>query len=194
MGLPPSGKRIDVQLMDIIRFGDDGLAHEHWGVFDAMTMMQQLGVVPGHRRLARPLGQHSRQPALDRAGDGVAHGPSSKRSTIASRKPSTTSRARAQVRSRSIWAIAAACVQRTSLARISRPGIASACAFLLSSRLRDSWKASVRWAPRSTWIIPRQTVLERSPRMPRNARSEVVSGAACSWSVSKSRCWRPRVA
>ena len=46
MGLPPSGKRIDVQLMDIIRFGDDGLAHEHWGVFDAMTMMQQLGVVP----------------------------------------------------------------------------------------------------------------------------------------------------
>jgi steroid delta-isomerase-like uncharacterized protein len=46
MGLPPSGKTIDVQLIDIIRFGDDGLAHEHWGVFDAMTMMQQLGVVP----------------------------------------------------------------------------------------------------------------------------------------------------
>lgn len=46
MGMPPTGKRIDVQLIDIVRFGDDGLAHEHWGVFDALTMMQQLGAVP----------------------------------------------------------------------------------------------------------------------------------------------------
>jgi len=46
MDIPATGKRIDVQLVDIIRFGDDGLAHEHWGVFDTMTMMQQLGVVP----------------------------------------------------------------------------------------------------------------------------------------------------
>ena len=46
MGIPATGKRIDVQLVDIIRFGDDGLAREHWGVFDSMAMMQQLGVVP----------------------------------------------------------------------------------------------------------------------------------------------------
>jgi len=46
MGMPPTGKRVDVQLIDIIRFGDDGLAHEHWGVFDALAMMQQLGAVP----------------------------------------------------------------------------------------------------------------------------------------------------
>ena len=46
MGVPATGRSIDVQLIDIVRFGDDGLAHEHWGVFDAMTMMQQLGVVP----------------------------------------------------------------------------------------------------------------------------------------------------
>lgn len=46
MGMPPTGKHVDVQLIDIIRFGDDGLAHEHWGVFDAMTMMQQLGAIP----------------------------------------------------------------------------------------------------------------------------------------------------
>jgi len=46
MGIPPTGKSIDVPLIDIIRFGDDGLAREHWGVFDAMAMMQQLGVVP----------------------------------------------------------------------------------------------------------------------------------------------------
>ena len=46
MGMPATGKAIDVQLIDIIRFGDDGLACEHWGVFDTMAMMQQLGAVP----------------------------------------------------------------------------------------------------------------------------------------------------
>lgn len=47
MGMPATGKQIDVQMIDIIRFGDDGLAREHWGVLDALAMMQQLGVVPG---------------------------------------------------------------------------------------------------------------------------------------------------
>jgi predicted ester cyclase len=46
MGMPATGKSIDVQLIDIIRFGDDGLAHEHRGVVDMMAMMQRLGVVP----------------------------------------------------------------------------------------------------------------------------------------------------
>lgn len=46
LGIPATGRSIDVQLIDIVRFGDDGLAHEHWGVVDVMTMMQQLGVVP----------------------------------------------------------------------------------------------------------------------------------------------------
>ena len=46
LGIPATGKSIDVQLIDIVRFGDDGLGHEHWGVFDAMAMMQQLGVIP----------------------------------------------------------------------------------------------------------------------------------------------------
>ena len=46
MGMPATGKSMQIQLIDIIRFGDDGLAHEHWGVADVMTMMQQLGVVP----------------------------------------------------------------------------------------------------------------------------------------------------
>ena len=46
MGMPPTGKSVDVQLIDIIRFGDDGLAREHWGVFDALGMMQQLGAIP----------------------------------------------------------------------------------------------------------------------------------------------------
>ena len=46
MGAPPSGKSVDVQLIDIHRFGDDGLVREHWGVMDQMTMMQQLGLAP----------------------------------------------------------------------------------------------------------------------------------------------------
>ena len=46
MGLPASGKSVDVQLIDITRFDDEGLAREHWGVFDALSMMQQLGAIP----------------------------------------------------------------------------------------------------------------------------------------------------
>jgi predicted ester cyclase len=46
MGIPPTGKSIDIHGVDIVRFGDDGVGREHWGVFDAMGMMQQLGVVP----------------------------------------------------------------------------------------------------------------------------------------------------
>ena len=47
MGMPPTGRTIDVQLIDIMRFGDDGLVYEHWGVLDAMAMMQQLGALEG---------------------------------------------------------------------------------------------------------------------------------------------------
>jgi steroid delta-isomerase-like uncharacterized protein len=46
MGMSPTGKQVDVQLIDIIRFGDDGRAREHWGVFDQLAMMQQLGAIP----------------------------------------------------------------------------------------------------------------------------------------------------
>jgi steroid delta-isomerase-like uncharacterized protein len=45
MGMPATGKGIDVQVIDIVRFGGDGVAREHWGLVDAMTMMQQLGVI-----------------------------------------------------------------------------------------------------------------------------------------------------
>jgi predicted ester cyclase len=44
--MPATGKSVDVQLIDITRFDDDGLAHEHWGIFDALAMMQQLGAIP----------------------------------------------------------------------------------------------------------------------------------------------------
>jgi steroid delta-isomerase-like uncharacterized protein len=46
MGMPPTGKSVDVHGLDIVRFGGDGTAHEHWGLFDAFGMMQQLGLAP----------------------------------------------------------------------------------------------------------------------------------------------------
>ena len=46
MGMPATGKSFDGQLIDIMRFTEDGLVVEHWGVVDMLTMMQQLGVVP----------------------------------------------------------------------------------------------------------------------------------------------------
>ena len=75
-------------------------------------------------------------------------------------------------------------MQRTSLARISSPGIESACADLESSRLRFSWYAFVFCASSSTRIIPRQTAVAVSRSAPLNAKSEVVFGAMCSWKVS----------
>jgi predicted ester cyclase len=46
MGVPATGTRVDVQLIDIMRFDGAGLVCEHWGVADMLLLMQQLGVVP----------------------------------------------------------------------------------------------------------------------------------------------------
>jgi steroid delta-isomerase-like uncharacterized protein len=45
MGVPPTGMTFNVQAIDIVRFGDDGLAYEHWGLLDTTEMMQQLGAL-----------------------------------------------------------------------------------------------------------------------------------------------------
>lgn len=45
MGMPVTGKRVDVEGIDIVRMRDGRMA-EHWGVFDAAGMMQQLGLIP----------------------------------------------------------------------------------------------------------------------------------------------------
>ncbi len=43
MGLPPTGKAFDINVIDIIEFeGDKAVAH--WGLMDTAKMMQQLGV------------------------------------------------------------------------------------------------------------------------------------------------------
>ena len=46
MGVPATGNSIEVAAIDRVRVRD-GRMVEHWGVTDVMTMMQQLGVVPG---------------------------------------------------------------------------------------------------------------------------------------------------
>ncbi len=46
MGVPPTGMRVDMELIDIMRFDAAGLVCEHWGVADMLSLMQQLGVVP----------------------------------------------------------------------------------------------------------------------------------------------------
>ena len=43
MGIPPTGKKFDVAVIDIIEFRNDQ-AIAHWGVMDNAAMMEQLGV------------------------------------------------------------------------------------------------------------------------------------------------------
>ena len=45
MGMAPTGNRIEVTGTDIMRC-EDGKIAEHWGNFDDLGMMQQLGVIP----------------------------------------------------------------------------------------------------------------------------------------------------
>jgi steroid delta-isomerase-like uncharacterized protein len=46
MGMPATGKSVEVQMIDIMRFDEDGLVCEHWGVMDMLSMLQQLGAIP----------------------------------------------------------------------------------------------------------------------------------------------------
>ena len=45
MGIPATGKRVSIGVIDIIRIAD-GKFVEHWGQMDSMGMMQQLGAIP----------------------------------------------------------------------------------------------------------------------------------------------------
>jgi steroid delta-isomerase-like uncharacterized protein len=46
MGMPATGKSIDVKLIDIMRFNDAGVICEHWGLVDMLSMMGQLDAIP----------------------------------------------------------------------------------------------------------------------------------------------------
>ena len=45
MGIPPTGKKIAIELIDIFRIAGGKLV-EHWAIADMMSVMQQLGVLP----------------------------------------------------------------------------------------------------------------------------------------------------
>ena len=45
-GMPPTGKTFETSGIDIMRFDESGKCAEHWGQFDAMTVMMQLGLAP----------------------------------------------------------------------------------------------------------------------------------------------------
>ena len=45
MGIPPTGRRVSMGLIDIVRIAD-GRVVEHWSVGDNLGMMQQLGIIP----------------------------------------------------------------------------------------------------------------------------------------------------
>jgi predicted ester cyclase len=46
MGMAPTGKQFRVNGADIFRFNDEGKVAAHWGVFDTLGMLAQLGLVP----------------------------------------------------------------------------------------------------------------------------------------------------
>jgi steroid delta-isomerase-like uncharacterized protein len=41
-GIPPTGKKVEVERMDIYRFGQNRIV-EHWSVMEQMALFQQLG-------------------------------------------------------------------------------------------------------------------------------------------------------
>lgn len=49
MGMPGTGKQFSIAEMHIVRF-DDGQFREHWGIFDSLGLMQQLGAIPDTNR------------------------------------------------------------------------------------------------------------------------------------------------
>jgi predicted ester cyclase len=48
MHSPPTGKKMNIDVIDIVRF-KDGRIVEHWGVPDQLGMMLQLGLAGNHR-------------------------------------------------------------------------------------------------------------------------------------------------
>jgi predicted ester cyclase len=48
MGNGPTGKKMRIDVIDIVRF-EDGKIVEHWGVPDQLGVMLQLGLLPTRR-------------------------------------------------------------------------------------------------------------------------------------------------
>lgn len=50
LGVAPTGKRVEAMGMDIVRLSEGKIA-EHWGEFDAIGLLRQLGLVPPPGRI-----------------------------------------------------------------------------------------------------------------------------------------------
>jgi steroid delta-isomerase-like uncharacterized protein len=46
MGIPPTGKRVTIRVMDFVRYRD-GQIVEHWNIVDQAGLLQQLDAAPG---------------------------------------------------------------------------------------------------------------------------------------------------
>lgn len=44
-GIPPTGKTVDIEVIDILRVSD-GKITDHWNNVDRLGLMQQLGAIP----------------------------------------------------------------------------------------------------------------------------------------------------
>jgi predicted ester cyclase len=51
MGCPPTGREIDIHVVDIFRLRD-GAVVEHWGVSDRLGILEQCGLIEGPRTRA----------------------------------------------------------------------------------------------------------------------------------------------
>ena len=55
MGVPTTGRKVTVDNFDIVRVVD-GRATDHWGIFDVLGMLGQMGVLPGPEASGAPDG------------------------------------------------------------------------------------------------------------------------------------------
>ena len=46
MGMPATNKKWSMDFADVVKFGPDLKITEHWGVYDGMKMMMDLGMIP----------------------------------------------------------------------------------------------------------------------------------------------------
>ncbi len=53
--LPPTGKKFEIAVIDIMRF-KDGQLIEHWGVPDRLALMEQLGMKPPPKFIMKIIG------------------------------------------------------------------------------------------------------------------------------------------
>lgn len=58
MGIPPTGRKVDVQVYDYVRLTPDRRCSEHWGLMDTATLMTQLGIPGQQPSIELPREQH----------------------------------------------------------------------------------------------------------------------------------------